>query len=159
MVNNPAFPVQRVIERLLPEDRERLRQAAEARLLIEPELAAAAARRATPAKLARLRWVATRLATERDRAKAVEGDIAFHEAIAELAENKVLALMLRSVSELGRLSRHVTMERFGVARAHAQHGAIVEGIARGEEPARRAMRDHLEAALADLETRPPPPRG
>ena len=154
VVNNPALPVQRVIERLLPEDRERLRQAAEARLLIEPELAAAAARRVTPAKLVRLRRLAARLATERERAQAVEGDIAFHEAIAELAENKVLALMLRSISELGRLSRHVTMERFGVARAHEQHVAIVESLAQGEDAARRAMRHHLEAAWADLNSVP-----
>lgn len=159
VVNNPALPVQRVIERLLPQDRERLRQAAEARLLIEPELAAAAARRLTPARLARLRRLTALLGPGTERARAVDGDMAFHEAIAEMAENKVLALMLRSVSELGRLARHVTMEQFGVARAYEQHVAIVAGIAAGEGAARAAMRAHLEAALADLGADPAPRRG
>jgi DNA-binding transcriptional regulator YhcF (GntR family) len=55
VTNNPALPVQHTLERLLPSDKERLRQCAQARLLIEPELAATAAVRATPKGLRALK--------------------------------------------------------------------------------------------------------
>ena len=54
VTNNPSLPVQQIIRRMLPGDAERLRQSAEARRLIEPELAALAALKATPGAIAAL---------------------------------------------------------------------------------------------------------
>ena len=151
VTNNPALPVQHTLERMLPGDHERLRQCAQARLLIEPELAAAAAMRATPKTLRALRTNVTALGIETDIPLAAALDIAFHDAIADLAGNKVLAVMLRSVAQLGRLSREVTLKRFGAGRALGYHTRILAAIATGDPAAaRRAMKQHLEAALGDL---------
>jgi GntR family transcriptional repressor for pyruvate dehydrogenase complex len=151
VTNNPALPVQHTLERLLPSDKERLRQCAQARLLIEPELAATAAVRATPKGLRELKANCVALASETDLARSAALDIAFHDAIADLAGNKVLAVMLRSVAQLGRLSREVTLKRFGVARAHGYHVRILAALTAADPAAaRKAMKLHLEAALGDL---------
>ncbi len=151
VTNNPALPVQHTLERLLPSDKERLRQCAQARLLIEPELAATAAVRATPKGLRALKANCVALASETDLARSAALDIAFHDTIADLAGNKVLAVMLRSVAQLGRLSREVTLKRFGVARAHGYHVRILAALTAADPAAaRKAMKLHLEAALGDL---------
>lgn len=151
VTNNPALPVQRTLERLLPLDKERLRQCAQARLLIEPELAATAAVRATPAGIRKLRANCEAMAAEADPAKAASLDIVFHDTIADLAGNKVLAVMLKSVAQLGRLSREVTLKRFGIARATGHHERILAAITSADPAAaRKAMKLHLEAALGDL---------
>lgn len=151
VTNNPALPVLHTLERLLPSDKERLRQCAQARLLIEPELAATAAVRATPKGLRTLKANCADLATETDLSRSAALDIAFHDAIADLAGNKVLAVMLRSVAQLGRLSREVTLKRFGVGRAHGYHVRILAAVAVADPAAaRKAMKLHLEAALGDL---------
>lgn len=151
VTNNPALPVQHTLERLLPSDKERLCQCAQARLLIEPELAATAAVRATPKGLRALKANCAALATETDLSRSAALDIAFHDAIGDLAGNKVLAVMLRSVAQLGRLSREVTLKRFGVARAHGYHVRILAALTSADPAAaRKAMKLHLEAALGDL---------
>jgi GntR family transcriptional repressor for pyruvate dehydrogenase complex len=151
VTNNPALPVQHTLERLLPGDKERLRQCAQARLLIEPELAAAAALRVTPSALKKLKAACEAMATNTDWEQAAQLDIAFHDTIADLAGNKVLAVMLKSVAQLGRLSREVTLKRFGVERANGYHARILAAITAGDPAAaRKAMKQHLEAALGDL---------
>jgi GntR family transcriptional repressor for pyruvate dehydrogenase complex len=151
VTNNPALPVQHTLERLLPGDKERLRQCAQARLLIEPELAAAAASRVTPSALKKLKAACEAMATNTDWEQAAQLDIAFHDTIADLAGNKVLAVMLKSVAQLGRLSREVTLKRFGVERANGYHARILAAITAGDPAAaRKAMKQHLEAALGDL---------
>ncbi len=151
VTNNPALPVQHTLERLLPSDKERLRQCAQARLLIEPELAATAATRATPSGVKKLKAACVAMAANADLTRAAELDIIFHDTIADLAGNKVLAVMLKSVAELGRLSREVTLKRFGVERANGYHARIVAAVTAGDPAAaRKAMKTHLEAALGDL---------
>ena len=151
VTNNPALPVQHTLERLLPGDKERLRQCAQARLLIEPELAATAATRATPSGVKKLKAACEAMAANADLTRAAELDIVFHDMIAELAGNKVLGVMLKSVAELGRLSREVTLKRFGVERANGYHARILAAIVAGDPAAaRKAMKAHLEAALGDL---------
>lgn len=151
VTNNPALPVQHTLERLLPLDKERLRQCAQARLLIEPELAATAAVRATPTGIRKLKAACEGMAAEADIAKAASLDIFFHDTIADLAGNKVLAVMLKSVAQLGRLSREVTLRRFGVERATGYHTRILAAITSADPAAaRKAMKLHLEAALGDL---------
>jgi DNA-binding FadR family transcriptional regulator len=68
-----------------------------------------------------------------------------------MAGNKVLALMLTSVAELGRLSREHTLREFGVRRAYDFHEKILAAITAGDSAAaRHAMKTHLVAALGDL---------
>ncbi|MET7422033.1 FCD domain-containing protein [Dactylosporangium sp. NPDC005555] len=119
----------------------------EARLLLEPALAALAAQRATPGQAA-----AMRAAIGGD--DQVEADLVLHRLIAEAAGNALLAAMLESLSGLGRSSRSITAERPGVRRRTADdHEAIVDAVERGDpDAARTAMTAHLEriAAVAGL---------
>lgn len=151
VVNNSSLPVQGSIYLLMPEEKQRLRQCAQARVLIEPELAAFAAQRPNSHYLGRMTETQQALLHEQDIKKAAILDIEFHEFIAEMAGNKVLALMLTSVAELGRLSREHTLREFGVRRAYDFHEKILAAITAGDSAAaRHAMKTHLVAALGDL---------
>ncbi|WP_433086965.1 FadR/GntR family transcriptional regulator [Dactylosporangium sp. CA-052675] len=121
----------------------------EARLLIEPALAALAASRADAGQVAAMRAALA----EPDR---VSADMALHRLIAEAAGNALLATMLQTLSALGRASRAVTATRPGVLRrTAAEHAAIVEAIDRRDpDAARAAMAEHLRriAAAAGVTT-------
>jgi DNA-binding FadR family transcriptional regulator len=152
VVNDRARPIQDSFYASLPEEKMRLKQCAQARALIEPELAALAAQNLRRAEfLPRLRSTQDRLRDETDIAQAALLDIAFHEMVAEMAGNKVLSLMLASIAELGRLSREHTLKEYGVRRAYDFHEIILAAIEEGHaEAARQAMRTHLAAALGDV---------
>jgi DNA-binding FadR family transcriptional regulator len=152
VVNDRARPIQDSFYASLPEEKMRLRQCAQARALIEPELAALAAQNPRRTDfLPRLRTTQDRLREEIDISQAALLDIAFHEIVAELAGNKVLSLMLASIAELGRLSREHTLKEYGVRRAYDFHETILAAIESGHaETARLAMKTHLAAALGDV---------
>jgi GntR family transcriptional regulator, transcriptional repressor for pyruvate dehydrogenase complex len=151
VINNRSVPLQDAFNLLVPEERNRLSQCAQARLLIEPELAALAAQNPRAEPLRRLQAALERLQAEPDVKQAALHDIAFHEVIAEMAGNRVLALILTSLSELGRISREHTLREFGVRRAYDFHVKILSMIAaRDPKGARRAMKKHLTAALGDI---------
>jgi GntR family transcriptional repressor for pyruvate dehydrogenase complex len=152
VINNRARPIQDSFYASLPEEKSRLRQCAQARVLIEPELAALAAQNPRRAEfLPRLRTTQERLREETDIPQAALLDIGFHELIAEMAGNKVLSLMLTSIAELGRLSREHTLKEYGVRRAYDFHETILAAIESGHaETARLAMKTHLNAALGDV---------
>jgi len=152
VTNNPALPVKKTIERILPEDRERLRQCAQSRLLIEPELAALAAVKASASLIKKLQAINKQLTNTEDIATAVDLDLAFHEAISTTANNQVLGLMLESVASIGRLSRAVTIEKVGARKAAIQHQKILTAISSGSPAsARSAMKAHLQSAMLDLD--------
>lgn len=152
VINNPSWPLQQSLNHVLPETKERLRQCAQARVLIEPELAASAAKRATEADVERLWLLHERLATETNIEAGALADIAFHDGIADIAGNKVLSLMLTSISELGRLSREHTLGEYGTERACEHHLKIWQAIrANDARAARQAMKIHLTTALGDLD--------
>ncbi|HTJ34139.1 MAG TPA: FCD domain-containing protein [Dactylosporangium sp.] len=115
----------------------------EARLVIEPALAALAAARAGAADVAAMR---SALASP-DR---VAADVTLHRLIAEAAGNPLLATMLQTLSTLGRASRALTSSRPGVLRrTAAEHQAIVDAIDRRDAAAaREAMTAHLTRIAA-----------
>jgi len=129
----------------------------ELRMGIEGEAAALAARRATPEDRRRLAAALDRL--ERDVAAGrlgVEADFDLHAAVAAASGNPHLARALAAATDL--LLRSVTVSR---ARSMAvpgrpqlvveEHRAICHRIAAGDpDGARKAMRDHLQAALMRL---------
>jgi len=84
------------------------------------------------------RLTALRLATRPTSPAPPRSTSPFHDAIADLAGNKVLAVMLRSVAQLGRLSREVTLKRFGVARAHGSPTSAFSPRSPPPIPPRRA---------------------
>lgn len=134
-------------------ERASIRQLTEARLIVEPELAALAARHAT----AEAREAIVRDA-ETMRRKAAAGrdflaeDIRFHERIAAAAANEVLAGMMAHVNDLLLDSRRTTMKWPGMnEKASSYHMLIAQAIAeRDEERARTLMRLHLEDMRNEL---------
>jgi GntR family transcriptional repressor for pyruvate dehydrogenase complex len=150
VVNNPSLPVQNSLLQLKLADRERIYQCAQARLLIEPEIAAAAALNSTPGAIERLNANMKSVVEENDLDVAVNLDIEFHQIIADLAGNQVLSLILKSMAELGRLSRKMSFMPLTAERATAHHLAIIAAIESSDaDAARRAMKEHMLSMLEE----------
>lgn len=121
----------------------------EARLALEPELAALAARRATGEDVARMRAMAERAsqATDADAAELWDGSL--HRTIARLAGNPILRAAFTLVNEVRQQQRWQQERQMArspelVAKYDAQHGRLIDAIdARDEDGAREAMRAHL----------------
>ncbi len=120
-------------------------QLIELRQIIEPELAALAARNITPEELEELR-LASQLPEQDTIEEHVERDTAFHLLIAKASRNQVLLIVLTSISPLLNESRRRTFVVTGeLAKARTWHQAIFEAIAAGDaEASRDAMANHMK---------------
>lgn len=137
---------------LIPDMADRLQQLNEARLSIEPDAAASAARRATKEQIKTMHRIQTQLENAPDNAAAIEADIAAHHAIADASGNLIYRLILDSLAEIGVTSRLRTIGRIGKKTAIEHHAAILEAIERRDpEAARAAMRTHILAAGEDMD--------
>lgn len=132
----------------------------EARLLLEPNVAALAAARAKPRDIDELRHCLERSQSAHDWQTYELWDSTLHFRIAEAAKNSVLCSLLERINRLrqqptwGRL-REASLTRELQQRYSAQHRRIVEAIAeRDAHEARRAMRRHLLTVQANLLERP-----
>ncbi|SFN49249.1 transcriptional regulator, GntR family [Roseovarius lutimaris] len=121
----------------------------EARLCVEPELAALCAERATPQDVARMRRLMEHTLNARDAEAAELWDGSLHRLIARVAGNPILLTAFALVDEV-RSNQQWQDERDRARspdlQAHygRQHTAIVDAIAaRDAKAARRAMRQHL----------------
>lgn len=130
-------------------------QVMEARLCIEPELAALCALRMTDEEVARLRALAHRKLSA-DAATIELWDGALHRLIAQCARNRPL---LTAFALLDRIRanpdwvevRARARRQSNLAVPLGEHEVLIEAIAaRDPEAARRAMRDHLAARFASL---------
>ena len=139
----------------------------DARRLLEPQVATAAAMRRAPEDIALLRLRVTNGRAARDRAECERADDAFHQSIAQVARNPLLIALLRHFSsarcravwqrEWDRTYRRVGVEEF--TRVHGDHHEqVVDAIAAGDGPAaHRAMAHHLEAVSIDMGVLDPMP--
>lgn len=144
-------PLTGALERRLPEPGERLFQLAEARVVIEPQVARLAAQRATADDRRALRAAHERLAAAVETRAAIEADLDFHRILAQAAGNRVLELVLESMAELGRTSRQATLALTGVARALRHHEMILRAVDRRRaQEAEDAMREHVLGSAEDL---------
>lgn len=134
----------------------------EARSLIEPRVAALAAGRAGPADVARLKQHiaeedAALAADEQSRAIALSAH--FHNSIAEIAGQPILASFVRELTS--RSSLVVALywrRRDAICERHAHH-ELVEAIGSGAgERASDLMRSHLVDILSGLDLSPRPQR-
>jgi DNA-binding FadR family transcriptional regulator len=127
----------------------------ETRDILEPSIAALAARRAKPEQVDKLRQLTDELGDmrERDAAGHADVDIAFHHLLAEATGNPVLISLHGSISHLSRAQRQMMVGADGaVARAVFWHQHIIEAIAAGDaDAAQDAMRMHLRQVHTDLE--------
>lgn len=129
-----------------------------ARLVIEPAIAAAAARLATAADVARLRELATATQNAGDWRAYETADEAFHRALATATNNRLLTAVLEMVSSVRGRSRWQRQHDAAFRAAHereysrtqgALHLAVVEAVAaRDAGKAEAVMYDHLTQIAA-----------
>ncbi|WP_299818849.1 FadR/GntR family transcriptional regulator [uncultured Jannaschia sp.] len=123
----------------------------EARLVIEPGLAALCARRADAEDVARLRDLAARTAQAADTSQVELWDGALHRLIARIAGNPVLLTAFAFLDEVRRgvgwqETRLRARNPDALALYEAHHAEIVDAIAaRDGDRAEQAMRAHLSA--------------
>jgi len=110
------------------------------RQILEPEIAAMAAQRATGEEIAAMR--------EQIR-QDYHVDIFLHETIVKATKNPFLIRFMTSIYHLGELSRKKTMKVPGlVDKVHDQHVALVEAIeSHDPQRARKCMKDHLDFVI------------
>ena len=128
----------------------------EARMGIEPQLAALCARRATGEDVDRLRVLAERTYASTDSDSSELWDGAIHRLIARIAGNALLqvAFDLIDTVRMGedwQNKRHMARSTETTALYHAQHQQIIDAIdARDPDGARAAMAAHLQSLTDNL---------
>ena len=124
----------------------------EVRRPLESEIAALAARRATPEQLAAIIAANEQMSTAGNLEASVQADIGFHGELARATGNAIFGLLLHTLSDLMRRSRRETIARTGVEEALRGHRAIIQALQDHDpEAARWAMLDHLARASVTCE--------
>jgi GntR family transcriptional repressor for pyruvate dehydrogenase complex len=125
----------------------------EARQMLEPSIAAAAAQHATEEDLARLRACITRAAETVDDPDAfLEADLELHAAITAAAHNQIMGRFMASLTRLGMASRRRTVTLLGVREQSLHdHQALVDALLRRDSVTAAAiMHEHLAYILGML---------
>ncbi len=131
---------------LLGQKRELVKELLEVRVMIEPPLAARAARHAGPEDMARLENILERQRVKVGRRElAVEEDSEFHYTIAQASKNSVILKVVDMMMDILRESRERSLQVAGrPEKSLAGHRRIFHAIKRREpEGAEEAMRQHL----------------
>ena len=117
----------------------------EARIIVEPELAARAAERATNEDFRILKESLEAMKESRlDRARLVEQDLLFHETIFRASGNRVCSLMFTLIHKSIHSMIELTSKLVDLEHTLALHRAIYVAIQRRDsEEARRRMVEHL----------------
>ncbi|MGA7523228.1 MAG: FadR/GntR family transcriptional regulator [Acidobacteriaceae bacterium] len=119
----------------------------ETRLMIEPELTARAAERATAEDISALRnaiFAMERSKTTRERLNA---DMAFHEAIFRASGNRICHLLFRGIHRTLLMSMGQLSDRVSIEHPLMFHRRIYSAIReRNAEGARKAMQEHIADA-------------
>ena len=124
---------------------------AEARVPLESEIAGLAAERAQPEDLRALRQTIHDLKVATNLEARVQADVDFHRRLAQATRNPIFEWLLEALAKLLRESRRRTIRLVGAEVALAHHTHILRAVESGDgKAARKAMRDHLEAARSDI---------
>jgi GntR family transcriptional repressor for pyruvate dehydrogenase complex len=126
----------------------------EVREIIEPEIAALAAKRITAEYLATMREAVEIMDTALDNVDIfVEADLDFHLALAEATQNPIIPLLVDSIIDLLRKQRKkIGLVNGGLQRGQFHHKQILDAVSRGDsQAAKQAMQDHLEQVRKDSE--------
>jgi GntR family transcriptional repressor for pyruvate dehydrogenase complex len=128
----------------------------ELRLRLEPQFAALAASRATPADVERLRTLIQHISTSHDADERELWDSSLHRTVAEIAGNRLYLAIFDLVDRVRQEADWVEMrERARSANTNklyrTQHDAVVDAIAAGDAAgAATAMQTHLLALQENL---------
>jgi DNA-binding FadR family transcriptional regulator len=130
---------------LIREDPQIPRHLVELRRLLEGEVAALAAARATGEQIAAMRATVEAMGGAGDPVALVEQDVRFHQLLAEASGNVLVPLVLEPLGQLMRASRLATVQVPGaIERSAAAHRAILRQIERRDAGgARRTMHRHV----------------
>lgn len=123
-----------------------------ARISLECDIAAIAARKANVSLVAMLEANTQEMESHKDDLdQCVRKDLEFHDALVTFTGNVVFKTMLDSVASHLRASRMATLRLTGIDRALVGHRAIIKAL-RGNDPqeAHDAMHAHLEMAEDDI---------
>jgi len=128
----------------------------ETRQMMEPELAARAAERATSEDLASLRNAIQSMEKSKTTRERLNADLAFHAAIFRASGNRICHLLFKGIHRtllmsMGRLSDRVALDRPLMFHRRI-YAAIRE---RNPEKARRAMQEHIVDARSLLTQKNP----
>jgi len=121
-------------------------QALEARAMLEPSLAAAAAQTATEAELAAITTCMERAAKSvHDPKLFIDADLELHQLITAAVHNQIIARFMGTLCRLGFASRMRTVALKGVREQSLQdHQAIVDALLhRDPDAAACSMRQHI----------------
>ncbi|GAC1429030.1 MAG: FadR/GntR family transcriptional regulator [Ktedonobacteraceae bacterium] len=125
----------------------------EFRVILETEIAALAAARATEKEISAMRE-AIRLMNENlnDADAFIRADNAFHEALAQATQNALILILINSIVHLLSEQRKQIFEvDGGPQRGQIHHRRILESVIRRDpEGARAAMRSHLQQVREDV---------
>jgi len=142
---------------MLSQDEKLLRDLIEVRLLLETEIAFLTAKRITPEKTEMIQASLEQMEQEIAAGEScINGENAFHDALAVASENSAMSIILDMCSELLIRTRLATLNIPGQPQKSLDdHRAIFEAIRQGDSKgAAKAMRDHLNKALKNLDHHP-----
>jgi GntR family transcriptional repressor for pyruvate dehydrogenase complex len=123
----------------------------ETRLIMEPELAARAAERATSEDLLALRNSIFSMERSRNTRERLISDMAFHEAIFRASGNRICHLLFKSIHRTLLMSMGQLLPRVSLGRPLLFHRKIYAAIREhNPEDARCCMREHITDARSLL---------
>ncbi len=146
LVSNPAEQKPDPITANAFKSWENQRKLFEVRMVIEPDLAALAARRASPEQIGKMREILHEQEASIKRGDiGIKADTSFHFLLAEAAGNEILLRIMDSLMALLHETREASLHTSGrSATSLKQHKAIVRAIeARDPAAAERRMREHI----------------
>lgn len=138
---------------LMRDDAQIPRDLLELRRILEAEIAALAAERATAEQVEAMRATVDAMRRAAGHPEVcIEEDISFHRLLAEAAGNVLLPMVLDPVTQLLRASRLATIQNPGsIARSVKAHRAILNEVAaRSPAGARQAMQRHLVSVEGEI---------
>jgi GntR family transcriptional repressor for pyruvate dehydrogenase complex len=120
----------------------------DARLIVEPELAARAASRAAPDSIATLRECLARMQDSgAGHAELIEEDLRFHRTIFQIADNRVCTVMFSIVHQSLHKLMEITSQMVDLEHTVRLHTRIFNAIRKGDpDEARARMCAHLTDA-------------
>jgi len=123
----------------------------ETRMIVEPELAARAAERATVEDLLNLRRAIAGMETSRTNQERLDADVAFHESIFRASGNRICHLLFKVIHRNVLTSMMKLSARVSIERPLTSHKRIYAAIQqRDADLARREMLEHIADTKALL---------
>ncbi len=144
-------PLTASLSLMLPQEKDRMRQLFEVRLMIEPQNARLAAKRATRVQMKKIEAAHARLILAKEVDAFVAADLDFHREIALASGNQIARLMLESLAELLAASHRTGFRTVSGSGTLEEHAAILAAIrSRDLTAAESAMKIHLIHARSNL---------